>query len=81
LLCVIPGILLAVTGLILNVVVETDDNYWYIHSLWHIFMATAILFFLPISKSKEISESKGISTGRDGPILISPFVLIFLSVI
>ncbi|CAF0819581.1 unnamed protein product [Rotaria sordida] len=47
LLLITPGLVLSITGIILFVVVETDDNYWYIHSLWHILMATSILFFLP----------------------------------
>jgi hypothetical protein len=47
LLLVIPGFLLALSGLILFAFCETDENYWYIHSLWHIFIASSILFFLP----------------------------------
>lgn len=47
LLWIAPGVVLAITGLILFVVLSNDDNYWYLHSLWHILMATSILFFLP----------------------------------
>ena len=42
-----PGFLLALSGLILFAFCETDENYWYIHSLWHILIASSILFFLP----------------------------------
>ena len=42
-----PGFLLALAGLVLFAFCETDDNYWYIHSLWHILIASSILFFLP----------------------------------
>ncbi|CAF4701241.1 unnamed protein product [Rotaria sp. Silwood1] len=42
-----PGFLLAFTALILFAFCETDENYWYIHSLWHIFIGSSILFFLP----------------------------------
>ncbi|CAF3660938.1 unnamed protein product [Rotaria sordida] len=47
LLLYMPGFLLAFAGLILFAFCETDKNYWYIHSLWHIFIASSILFFLP----------------------------------
>lgn len=47
LLLVTPGFLLALSGLILFAFCETDENYWYIHSLWHILIASSILFFLP----------------------------------
>jgi len=47
LLLVMPGFLLALSGLILFAFCETDENYWYIHSLWHILIASSILFFLP----------------------------------
>ncbi|CAF1387851.1 unnamed protein product, partial [Didymodactylos carnosus] len=47
LLLVIPGFLLAFAGVILFAFVETDSNYWYIHSIWHILMASSIMFFLP----------------------------------
>ena len=55
LLWILPGILLGITGIVLFVFVETDDNYWYTHSLWHMFMAMSILFFLPQKISKNIS--------------------------
>jgi hypothetical protein len=42
-----PGFLLALSGLILFAFCEKDENYWYIHSLWHILIASSILFFLP----------------------------------
>ncbi|CAM4906823.1 unnamed protein product [Rotaria socialis] len=54
LLWITPGLVLAIIGLVLFVVVETEDNYWYIHSLWHILMATSILFFIP----KKIEQNR-----------------------
>ncbi|CAF5015230.1 unnamed protein product, partial [Rotaria sp. Silwood1] len=38
---------LAFTAIILFAFCKTDENYWYIHSLWHIFIGSSILFFLP----------------------------------
>ncbi|CAF1669597.1 unnamed protein product, partial [Adineta ricciae] len=49
-LLVIPGFLLALAGLVLFAFCETDENYWYTHSLWHILIASSILFFLPHNK-------------------------------
>ncbi|CAF2940535.1 unnamed protein product [Rotaria sp. Silwood2] len=51
LLLYMPGFLLALTALILFAFCETDENYWYIHSLWHIFIGSSILFFLPHKNS------------------------------
>jgi len=45
---ILPGLAFAVTGLCLYAFVETSDNYYIIHSLWHIFMALAVLFLLPV---------------------------------
>lgn len=56
LLSFLPGFALSITGLVLFVFVETDENYWYVHSLWHIFISTSILFFLP-RRRKSSNES------------------------
>ncbi|UJR15924.1 hypothetical protein I4U23_002844 [Adineta vaga] len=52
LLCILLGLAFSITGIVLFAFFETDDTYWYIHSLWHMFMAISILFFLPQKKSK-----------------------------
>ena len=46
-LLLIPGLTLATVGIILFVFVATDDNYWYVHSVWHLLMASSILFLIP----------------------------------
>ncbi|XP_077360335.1 post-GPI attachment to proteins factor 6 isoform X2 [Festucalex cinctus] len=43
----IPGILCAVIGLSLYVFAQTEDNYYYTHSIWHILVACCVLFLLP----------------------------------
>lgn len=49
----VPGVLCAVVGLILYTFLETTQNYFYTHSLWHILMGTSILFLLPGKKREE----------------------------
>ncbi|XP_049821498.1 uncharacterized protein LOC109603011 isoform X2 [Aethina tumida] len=41
------GIVWAILGLIIFGVLETEDNYKYLHSLWHIIMAVVIIIVLP----------------------------------
>lgn len=43
----LPGVLLALVGVCVYVFAETDANYLYTHSLWHVLMASSILFLLP----------------------------------
>ena len=43
----LPGAVCSLTGLALYSFVETTDNYFYVHSIWHVLMATSILFLLP----------------------------------
>ncbi|KAF4531717.1 hypothetical protein B566_EDAN009342 [Ephemera danica] len=49
LLRILPGVLLAGLGLGLFAMVETEANYQFIHSAWHMLMGLALLFLLPES--------------------------------
>ncbi|XP_061418939.1 transmembrane protein 8B-like [Lethenteron reissneri] len=43
----LPGTVIALTAVMLYVVVETDKNYYYTHSLWHMLIAGSLSFLLP----------------------------------
>lgn len=49
----LPGFTLAASGLLIYSFFQTKSNYWYLHSIWHMCMASSILFFLPKQESKD----------------------------
>ncbi|KAM6918334.1 post-GPI attachment to proteins factor 6 [Xenentodon cancila] len=62
-LYLIPGILCALVGVCLYIFAETEDNYYYTHSLWHILVASCVVFLLPPKeKGREaVGWSRGFS--------------------
>lgn len=42
-----PGSLIAGSAVLLYAFVETRDNYFYIHSIWHMLIAGSVGFLLP----------------------------------
>ncbi|CAG7690930.1 unnamed protein product [Allacma fusca] len=62
LLLFIPGVLLGGAGLILFAFVETEDNYRYTHSAWHVIIALSLVYLLPKQRlKKETFSSIGTS--------------------
>ncbi|KAL0107615.1 hypothetical protein PUN28_014724 [Cardiocondyla obscurior] len=51
------GLLFAIIGLLLYSFIETEKNYQYVHSVWHIVMALSLIFLLPHTKSKQTTSS------------------------
>ncbi|XP_076838459.1 post-GPI attachment to proteins factor 6 isoform X2 [Brachyhypopomus gauderio] len=43
----IPGIGSALVGVCVYVFAQTDANYYYTHSIWHVMVATSVVFLLP----------------------------------
>lgn len=60
-LFLIPGAICALIGVCLYIFAETEDNYYYTHSLWHILVASCVVFLLP-PKEKD-REALGWSRG------------------
>lgn len=52
----LPGFILALTGIIIYSFLQTKTNYWVLHSIWHMCMASSILFFLPKREYPQIKS-------------------------
>ena len=79
----LPGLVLSALGLSIFAVFTTKSNYWILHSLWHIIMATAIVFFLPKRHSKTSarvartvgSDEESLPAGKFGYLKKEPFFM------
>jgi len=56
LVSVLPGFVFAIVGVTLYAGVETEANYYLVHSSWHVLMACSVLFLLPPSR-REITRT------------------------
>ncbi|PIK47303.1 putative transmembrane protein [Apostichopus japonicus] len=63
-LFIIPGIILALIGLIFTSALETDANYFIMHSIWHICMGLSALF--PSPAETHATEEAGLGKGAVG---------------
>ncbi|XP_040027827.2 post-GPI attachment to proteins factor 6 [Gasterosteus aculeatus] len=60
-LFLIPGATCALVGVCLYIFTETEDNYYYTHSLWHLLVASCVVFLLPPKEKNR--EASGWSRG------------------
>ncbi|XP_076760727.1 post-GPI attachment to proteins factor 6 [Xylocopa sonorina] len=64
----LAGLTLATTGLLLFSLVETEANYQYVHSAWHMIIAISLIFLLPPSRLEQVGSS-GNSFSDDSELL------------
>lgn len=57
----LPGVILAIVGISIYSFLQTKTNYWVLHSIWHICMASSIVFFLP-KRDRGDSNSSSVSS-------------------
>ena len=55
---IVPGVICAGVGMSLYAFLETSENYYIVHSIWHILMASAVLFLLPIGPKRKKSKTE-----------------------
>ncbi|XP_017879327.1 post-GPI attachment to proteins factor 6-like isoform X1 [Ceratina calcarata] len=64
----LTGLTLAIIGLLLFSLIETEANYQYVHSAWHMIIAISLVFLLPPSRLEQVGSS-GSSFSDDSELL------------
>ncbi|XP_038661844.1 transmembrane protein 8B [Scyliorhinus canicula] len=54
-----PGTVIATSAVVLYAFVETEENYFYIHSIWHMLIAGSVGFLLPPTSRPEGGPGRG----------------------
>ena len=52
----IPGFSLALTGGLLNLRISDNENYYYVHCIWHVTIMLSVAFLLPLPIEKDEDE-------------------------
>ncbi|XP_071863584.1 post-GPI attachment to proteins factor 6 [Bombus fervidus] len=65
----LAGLTLAIVGLLLFSLVETEANYQYVHSAWHMIIAISLIFLLPPPRLEQIGSSGTSSFSDDSELL------------
>uniref|UniRef100_A0A0B7AFK9 EGF-like domain-containing protein n=1 Tax=Arion vulgaris TaxID=1028688 RepID=A0A0B7AFK9_9EUPU len=68
---ILPGLVLSSMGLIIVLAFQTESNYKYVHSTWHLLVSLSILFLLPPGRYK--SDTSGSLSVQSGDITRQPF--------
>lgn len=63
------GLLMVGVGLLLFSLVETEANYQYVHSAWHVIIAISLLFLLPSARKEELNDSNTKLSDDDSELL------------
>lgn len=62
----LPGALIAASAVLLYAFVETEENYFYIHSIWHMLIAGSVGFLLPPQAKPDLTGMA--AGGLAGPL-------------
>lgn len=68
----IPGAICGIVGFILFAFVEKPSNYFYVHSLWHILMGSAVLFLIPKEKKHSWTSNRVLSSSLEECVVDAP---------